>query len=90
MRGRLWLNLGLAIALAVLALVAWRQPGKAPPPAEIKLTKLDTQSVRRIAFHPPAVRVSYSLATARIGSSNSRACARSRFGSKRFWNCRLR
>ncbi|MGE0809619.1 MAG: DUF4340 domain-containing protein [Immundisolibacter sp.] len=53
MRGRLWLNLGLAIALAVLALVAWRQPGKTPPPAEIKLTTLDTQSVRRIAFHPP-------------------------------------
>lgn len=53
MRGRLWLNLGLAIALAVLALVAWRQPGKTPPPAEIKLTTLDTQSVKRIEFHPP-------------------------------------
>lgn len=53
MRGRLWLNLGLAIALAVLALVAWRQPGKTPPPAEIKLTALDTQSIKRIELHPP-------------------------------------
>jgi hypothetical protein len=53
MRGRLWLNLGLALAVAVLALVAWRQPGKAPPPAEIKLTTLDPHTVKRIEFHPP-------------------------------------
>jgi hypothetical protein len=53
MRGRLWLNLALAIAVAALALLAWRQPGKAPPPADIKLTALDPRSVKRIEFHPP-------------------------------------
>jgi hypothetical protein len=53
MRGRLWLNLGLAIIVAVLAAVAWLEPGKTPPPPEIKLTSLDAQSVKRIEFHPP-------------------------------------
>jgi hypothetical protein len=53
MRGRLWLNLGLAIVIAALAAVAWLEPGKTPPPPEIKLTTLDVQSVKRIEFHPP-------------------------------------
>jgi hypothetical protein len=53
MRGRLWLNLGLAIVVAALAAVAWLEPGKTPPPPEIKLTTLDAQSVKRIEFHPP-------------------------------------
>lgn len=53
MRGRLWLNLGLAIVVAALAAVAWLEPGKPPPPPEITLTTLDAQSVKRIEFHPP-------------------------------------
>jgi hypothetical protein len=53
MRGRLWLNLGLALLVAVLAAVAWFQPGKTPPPPQIRLTNLDPQTVRRIDFHPP-------------------------------------
>lgn len=53
MRGRLWLNLALAATVLALAAVVWFEPGKAPPPAEIKLTALDTQSVRRIDVHPP-------------------------------------
>ena len=53
MRGRLWLNLGLALLVAVLAAVAWFQPGKTPPPPRIRLTNLDPQTVRRIDFHPP-------------------------------------
>jgi hypothetical protein len=53
MRGRLWLNLGLALLVAVLAAVAWFQPGKTPPPPQIRLANLDPQTVRRIDFHPP-------------------------------------
>ena len=53
MRGRLWLNLGLALIVVALAAVAWFQPGKTPPPPQIKLTNLDPQTVRRIDFHPP-------------------------------------
>lgn len=53
MRGRLWLNLGLALVLATLAAVAWFKPGKTPPPAPLKLTSLDVQTVKRIDFHPP-------------------------------------
>ncbi|ANX04496.1 DUF4340 domain-containing protein [Immundisolibacter cernigliae] len=53
MRGRLWLNLALALVVAALAAVAWFQPGKTPPPPQVKLTKLDPQTVKRIDFHPP-------------------------------------
>ncbi len=53
MRGRLWLNLALAAAVLALAALVWVKPGKAPPVAQIKLTALDAQSVKRIEFHPP-------------------------------------
>lgn len=53
MRGRLWLNLALALVVAALAAVAWFQPGKTPPPPQVKLTKLDPQAIRRIDFSPP-------------------------------------
>lgn len=53
MRGRLWLNLGLALLVVALAAVAWFQPGKTPPPPRVKLTTLDPQAVKRIDFYPP-------------------------------------
>ncbi len=53
MRSRLWLNLALALVVAALAAVAWFQPGKTPPPPQVKLTSLDPQTVRRIDFYPP-------------------------------------
>ncbi len=53
MRGRLWLNLGLALLVVALAAVAWFQPGKTLPPPQVKLTNLDPQTVERIDFHPP-------------------------------------
>lgn len=53
MRGRLWLNLGLALVVAALAAVAWLQPGKAPPPTPVKLTTLNAQAIKRIEFYPP-------------------------------------
>ena len=53
MRGRLWLNLGLALVLASLAAVAWFKPGKKPPPAPVTLTSIAAQSVKRIDFYPP-------------------------------------
>lgn len=54
MRGRLWLNLGLALLVAVLAALAFIQPGKAPPPAEIRISTLEPQTVSRIEFFPPS------------------------------------
>lgn len=53
MRGRLWLNLALVLIVAILAVIAWQQPGKTPPPPTITLTTLDPDSVAHIAFHPP-------------------------------------
>ncbi|GAB4355554.1 MAG: hypothetical protein Kow0073_12770 [Immundisolibacter sp.] len=53
MRARLWFNLALALVVALLAVIAWRQPGKTPPPATTKLTELDPDSITRIAFYPP-------------------------------------
>ena len=53
MRGRLWLNLGLALLVVALAAVAWFQPGKTPPPPSVTLTNLDPQTVKRIDFYPP-------------------------------------
>ncbi|HCO45008.1 MAG TPA: hypothetical protein DIT63_12950 [Gammaproteobacteria bacterium] len=53
MRGRLWLNLALVLIVALLAAIAWQQPGKTPPPPATRLTALDPGSVAHIAFHPP-------------------------------------
>jgi hypothetical protein len=53
MRGRLWLNLGLVLAVAALAAIVWFEPGKAPPPVETRLTALAAQTVKRIEFLPP-------------------------------------
>lgn len=53
MRGRLWLNLALVLIVALLAVIAWQQPGKIPPPPTTKLTALDPESITHIAFHPP-------------------------------------
>lgn len=53
MRGRLWLNLALALVLAALGAVAWFKPGKTPPPVPLKLTSLDVKTVNRIDFQPP-------------------------------------
>lgn len=53
MRGRLWLNLALMLGVAVLAVIAWQQPGKTPPPPTVRLTTLDPDGITRIAFHPP-------------------------------------
>jgi hypothetical protein len=53
MRGRLWLNLALALVLAALAAVAWFKPGRTPPPVPVTLTSLDAKAVERIDFYPP-------------------------------------
>ena len=53
MRGRLWLNLSLALVVVALATVAWFQPGKTPIRAPITLTALDSHTVKRIDFYPP-------------------------------------
>lgn len=54
MRGRLWLNLALAALVVGLAALAFIQPGKAPPPAELRISTLDPQRVSRIEFFPPS------------------------------------
>ncbi|WP_372716914.1 DUF4340 domain-containing protein [Immundisolibacter sp.] len=53
MRGRLWLNLLLLLAVAGVGTVAWLQPGKTPKPVAPKLTTIDAATVRRIEFSPP-------------------------------------
>lgn len=50
MRRRWLVNLGLAAAVALLALLAWRKPGLAPEPANPPLTTIDTATVTEIAI----------------------------------------
>lgn len=53
MRGRLLLNLGLALLVGALMLVVWLRPGQEPPPAPDPLTALTAGAIERIEITPP-------------------------------------
>jgi hypothetical protein len=52
MSARGWLNLGLAVLLIGLALLAWKRPGN-PQPEEHRLTSLEPDAITRIRVERP-------------------------------------